>query len=67
MSKELLSEYEDGTPYSLTRFFGGSGIMYQITQRNEVEKRYMYVQLSKDDLLRVLGAIVENEQNIDGD
>lgn len=41
--------------------------MYQITQRNEVEKRYMYVQLSKDDLLRVLGAIVENEQNIDGD
>lgn len=71
MSTDLIKE-EDGKGYSVTRFMGKKGVMYQITQdydEKEVEPGMVYIRsitgyvcLTKQDLIDIANTILDDEQ-----
>ena len=71
MSTDLIKE-EDGKGYSLTRFCGKNGTMYQITQnydKQETESGQLYLRsisgyvcVSKEDLMDMVNAILDEQE-----
>jgi hypothetical protein len=71
MSTDLIKE-EDGKGYSLTRFCGKKGTMYQITQnydKQETEPGQLYLRsiigyvcVSKEDLIDMVNAILDEQE-----
>ena len=53
----MATELIDHVDYSLTRFAGKDGVMYQITQYNEQTKRHEYVCFSEKQIAYILKKI----------